>query len=307
MKKILLIVAFACIFIFPSHATEQHDSSALASMFQSESSQSNTEIQSQQQSSQAENEKSSGGSSFIIIVIIVLGVFYFRYRKKRKLITKGFYKQANFYCDKAFINDLLKTAIAVDERGQRLCFYKNNGKYNTAYQVVESMDIISVQLLEDDNVIAETLRTYDNSGPLIGGPLFDDIARSIDKISANSKVQKILLRVLVNSSYNGCCEVLISGKKVHKNSKKYRKIMNDAIDWYNIVAMLMQRFNDSHYYQMPESNINTNKYTNTYTYANRNTNGITSIADELQKLYELKEKGILTEQEFETQKRKILN
>jgi len=312
MKKILLILAFSFFFIFPSHATEQHNSSMLASAFRSESDKSNTDnVQLHKENSQATKEEKGGGSSFVIITIIALGVTGFIYNKKLKLITKGFYAQPNFCCDKAFINNSLKTAIAVDERGQRLCFYKKRGKYNPSYQVIESMDIMSVELLEDDNVIAETLRTDAINGTLIGGPLLGDIIASVASISASNKVKKISLRVSVSSSYNSLCEVIISDKKLNKNKKKYRKIISDAIDWYNIASRLMQRFNDSQHYQMSELDINTN--TNTYidTATNKNSNvnisASISIADELEKLYQLKEKGILSNEEFETQKRRILN
>jgi len=174
--------------------------------------------------------------------------------------------------------------------------------------VVSFSDIIGVELIEDGNTVSKKSTTRTIGGAIVGGVLAGGVGTIVGGLSGNStqknKVSslfvKILLRSLDKPSLLITCFDSRTMTTEHKASIEtdgklesyiYKIGKKNADDIKDLVSVIIDRI-DNKTEDKPVT---------------VETKPSNSIADELLKLNELKEKGILTEEEFTLQKNKILN
>lgn len=194
--------------------------------------------------------------------------------------------------------------FAIDENNEKIALVTQTSK-----QVVNFSDIIGVELIEDGSTISQKSTTRTIGGAIVGGVLAGGAGTIVGGLSGSSaqknKVSlvlvKILLRSLDNTSLTVNCfdsrTMTTEGKASIETEGKmesyiYKIGKKNADDIKDLVSIIIDRV---------DSKTNSAKLA-------ASTNGKSgSISDELIKLSELKEKGILTEEEFMLQKNKILN
>ncbi len=171
---------------------------------------------------------------------------------------------------------------------------------------VKFEDIISVELIEDNNVLMKKSTGRTIGGSIIGSALAGGAGMIVGGLSGSSKqvnlhssvIVKLLLRNASSPSIEIACfdcrTMTIEGKPVKDGSMEesvYKKGLSDAkriTDTLNVIIDAIDRASNSGDSTMP-------------------TTQFSSTADELLKLAQLKEQGILTEEEFNQQKTKLLN
>lgn len=193
--------------------------------------------------------------------------------------------------------------FAVDEINEKIAFVSE-----TANNTASFSDIIGVELVEDGNTVSKKSTSRTIGGAIVGGVLLGGTGTIVGGLSGNSKQKnmvsflavKILLRSIDNPTLRITCfdsrtmttehkaSIETSGKR---ESYIYQMCKKNADDIKDIVSVIIDR-TDSKNLTVPMKN--NSKLSN-------------SVADELLKLNELKEKGILTDGEFIIQKNKILN
>ena len=156
--------------------------------------------------------------------------------------------------------------------------------------IIDFSDIISVELLKDSNVSysKSTMRTI--GGGIVGGVIAGGAGAIVGGLSGGSKEErtisnisvKLLLRNLNLTSIT--MECLKNGSILDNSDSPFIKEAQSIIDHVSVIIDLVDK----------ENGVQKRKSTS-------------SIADELEKLYALKEKGILTEEEFQMQKNKLLS
>lgn len=163
-------------------------------------------------------------------------------------------------------------------------------------------DIISVQLLEDNQTISQKSTGRTIGGALVGGVLAGGAGAIVGGLSGSSKnlnlhssvKVKILLRNSSSPSITIDCfnasTMTVEGKPVKDGSMEYY-IYKQGHDQANRIVDIISVIIDA-----------VDRASN----ANAPVASSGSTADELAKLAILKEKGILTEEEFAEQKKKIL-
>jgi hypothetical protein len=193
--------------------------------------------------------------------------------------------------------------FAIDETNEKIGLVTETTK-----QIVSFSDIIGVELIEDGNTISKKSTTRTIGGAIVGGVLAGGVGTIVGGLSGGStqknKVSslsvKILLRSLDKPSLFITCFDSRTMTTEHKASLEtdgklesyiYKIGKKNADDIKDLVSVIIDR-TDNKTEAIPVANVA--KPSN-------------SIADELMKLNELKEKGILTEDEFTLQKNKILN
>lgn len=136
-------------------------------------------------------------------------------------------------------------------------------------------------------------------GTLIGGLALGGVGAIIGGLSGSKKqintIKKIDLKLTVNNMKSPFIIInfFINTNGVKKTDSDYVKYYQDAQKWYSLVTILIKRADD----------IDNNKIISKKTPAIDKI----SIADEIIKLKDLKDKGILTEEEFDSQKTKLLS
>lgn len=193
--------------------------------------------------------------------------------------------------------------FAIDEINEKIALVTESINH-----IVSFSDIIGVELIEDDNTVSKKSTTRTIGGAIVGGVLAGGVGTIVGGLSGNStqksKVSslfvKILLRSLDKPSLLIKCFDSRTMTTQHKASVEtdgklesyiYKIGKKNADDIKDLVSVIIDR-TDTKNVAIPVeiAPILSN-----------------SIADEILKLNELKERGILTEEEFTLQKNKILN
>jgi hypothetical protein len=192
--------------------------------------------------------------------------------------------------------------FAVDETNEKIGFSSNNKK-----TFINFTDIIGVELIENGNVVIKKNTTRTIGGAIIGGVLAGGAGSIVGGLSGSSTQKnkvtsvhvKLLLRSIDKPSLNIICFESWMNSKLVKTFREnrqeedyvYRIGKRNAVEIKDLISVIIDR-TDNKIKPLIEPHVSTPS---------------NLIADELLKLNTLKEKGILTEEEFSLQKNKILN
>jgi hypothetical protein len=186
--------------------------------------------------------------------------------------------------------------IAIDDDSKQIAVKRNVGKI-TKYKYSE---ILSCEVIEDGITTYKKTNTIGRA--ILGGVIAGGTGAIIGGLSGESKKNneiktlefKILFKDINNPSFKikffDAWEETVGTKKSIKVTDSvygsiYKKELNKLEHWKNIISVI----------------ISNNEENKNITIQN------TSVSDELIKLNNLKEKGIITEEEFIKEKMKILN
>lgn len=185
--------------------------------------------------------------------------------------------------------------IAIDEKNKKICLitYNNLSKLIDLC-VLEYKDILSSEIFVDGVTITKTSRSSQIGGALIGDLLFGSVGAVIGGLSggkvSSEEVKKIDLQIVVNRTSNPIHDINFLNTKCKKNGITYNKAMEKVRHWHGLLAILIKQADLEDAKKEKDSEPSKGN----------------SIADELSKLAELCKQGLLTEEEFKTQKTKLL-
>lgn len=153
-------------------------------------------------------------------------------------------------------------------------------------KVYDFKDIIEYELLEDGDSV-----TKGGLGrAVVGGALLGGVGAIVGSVTGKKKTKSVInslkIKITINDTSNPVIYINLITTKVKSNSSLYKMAYSQA---QTILSML---------------SIITKSDENTAKEENKDT---LSVADEVIKLKKLKDEGILTEEEFNIQKGKILN
>lgn len=187
--------------------------------------------------------------------------------------------------------------FAVDDKKREVAYIEENQETFIPYD-----EIISVEVIEDNTVIASksTMRTI--GGAVVGGALAGGAGAVVGGLSGNTNMKKkvkmvqvkLRLRDISNPTlFINCFDymTMANGQEVKPDGMLgfiYKQGLEHAQQIADLVSVIIDDVDRSQ------------KQTT-------NNNSSSSVADELSKLADLKAKGILTEDEFNSQKSKLLN
>lgn len=156
--------------------------------------------------------------------------------------------------------------------------------------------MLSCEIFTDGDTVTKTSRSSQAGGALVGGVLLGGVGAIIGGLSgkktAVEKVRRVDLRIVVNNTQKPVHDINLYSGETNKNSMFHKAATEKARHWHSLIAILIKRADEED--KAKESTpqpVEKNK----------------SVADELSKLMELKEKGILTDEEFTQQKLKLLS
>ena len=192
--------------------------------------------------------------------------------------------------------------FGVDENSKKIAFVKKFHK-----EIVPFDQIISVEILEDNTILQQksSLRTI--GGAVVGGAIAGGAGAIVGGLSGDSKQNKkvskvqikIKLRDINHPSFTINCfdskTMTVGGKPIKPSSIEghlYKQGLKDA-----------QRIADTISAIIDITDKNTKSIIQT---PPQSAKVIGSVADELSKLADLKNKGILTDEEFAAQKKALL-
>lgn len=170
------------------------------------------------------------------------------------------------------------------------------------YKVFNYSDIINVSYEENGKQLYSKSSGRTVGGAIVGGMLMGGAGAVVGGLSGGSKVNKEVtemnVKIILRSTSQPTCILQYNDAKKNLNTKNdidnqlYTSYLKNAIQAKDLLSVIIDKSNNKNIYA---SQIN-----------NQNNGKITSVADELMKLAKLKSDGILTEEEFQAQKAKLL-
>ena len=148
-------------------------------------------------------------------------------------------------------------------------------------RIIPYKDILGVEILADDKSIEKAQRESQIGATLMGGVLFGMAGAFLAGALSSKSVYKLELVLMVNDINKPIEKIMFSDEKVDLDNE----ILKIIKEWYSIVNILIKKADKEDY------ELEVEKF---------------SLSEELLKLNDLKEKGILTGEEFQTQKLRLL-
>ena len=189
------------------------------------------------------------------------------------------------------INDY---AFVTDDTNQFIAIVTPDNFYVHRYS-----DIVSIAYEENGNDVFNKAL----GGAVVGGLLFGGVGAIVGgntaKATQNKEIKSMSIKVLLKSTSNPTIAlkiykagpdgaVLETKKEIYRT--QYEQLMKEVSDIKDIFSIILDIVDKNSVQQVAALNVNQN----------------ISVSDELMKLLQLKEAGVLTEDEFQAQKAKLL-
>lgn len=221
---------------------------------------------------------------WVIILSVILGISlpiiqYFSTQQKAKSLKNI----PKFVCDEIItLGDL---GVAIDVKQKKIALTNE-----PAPLVINYTDLINVELIENGTTVLKKTTSRTVGGAVIGGVLLGPLGAIFGGVSGKShlhgKTNSIALKITINNMQKPIHYLYFLNVETKRNSLVYSNAKTLAEKWHGKFATIINSVDNS----MANTDVQSN-----------------SIADELLKLNTLREKGIITEDEFNKQKQKLLN
>jgi len=188
--------------------------------------------------------------------------------------------------------------FALDARNRRVGILRGQGLHPT---MISYRDVLSSEIIVDGETVTKTSRGSQIGGALIGGLALGGVGAIIGGLSGSAKstekISKLALMVTINDVRNPVHYVVLldDGIAHEKSSHAYKNAMGEAQKWHGKIKVLIHQTDQEDRRQEQETAAKTVAVVPQE-----------SLADQLAKLGELRDRGILTEAEFASQKAKLL-
>lgn len=211
----------------------------------------------------------------------------------RAIDFANFLHNFNLVVTQSLCDSTEMAGIALDEVKKEICLWTYSGQYSG--RKIKYSDILSIAIVQDDISILETNRTSQLGGALVGGILLGGVGAAVGalsgkKQSSTGKVKKLELVIKLNDTSNPIFTISKLHSETFMNNQNYIVPKKELDYWHAVFEAIIKQAD------MEYQNLN-----------HASSREALSVSDELKKLAELKESGILTEDEFIQQKQKLLH
>ena len=161
-------------------------------------------------------------------------------------------------------------------------------------------DILSVEIVEDGHTITKTSRSSQVAGAILGGIVAGGVGAVIGGLSgqtsSHNRVTRIDLKIIVNDTKSPIYTVNFLNLATTKGSWVYKPAMELANHWHALLSVLIKQADQE------DKAVATSQQV-----ATQHGSQSISVADELKKLVDLRDAGVLSQAEFDAAKNKLLN
>ncbi len=190
------------------------------------------------------------------------------------------------------------TGLAIDEERKKVVLIKN-GPTGVDLKPITYRDVLSSEIFVDGETVTKTARGSQLGGATIGGLALGGVGAIIGGLSgktrSSEKVKRVDLRVTVNDTKSPLHDINFMDIEGKKDGIIYKSAMDQARHWHGLIAVLIKMAdNEDVRKEGGESS------------SQANGGSTSSLADELSKLSDLRDKGVLSDEEFSIQKQKLL-
>ncbi len=235
---------------------------------------------------------------FLVIAIVGAIVSGVLTDNKKKELVSEIETLDDFTPTQHFMGADGNSGIAIDETRRKICLIRSFGSF-TSKRVLPYQDVIASEIAEDGESITKTMRSSQIGGAVVGAVLLGGVGALIGGLSGKTKtkntVKRIELQISLNDTSNPIHNILFLNIETNRDGIVYKSSFQSAQRWHGIVAAVIR-----------QADADAQSLFATQQQPSISASG-SSLADELKKLADLHSAGILTKEEFHTQKAKILN
>ncbi|EMI11233.1 SHOCT domain-containing protein, partial [Anoxybacillus gonensis] len=201
-----------------------------------------------------------------------------------------------FQMSKSLVSIHNNLTIAIDNNSKQVAFVDLSENIN----LYNYRELLEVEVIEDGETVTKTSRSSQIGGALIGGLIAGGTGAIIGGLSGkqvtNEEVKKVYLKILVNDIDNPVKKVVLLDKQqaIKKSHYEYQIAKEKALEWHSLIRVLINIADKE----------DTEKQSKETTVRQRES---LFVADELLKLAQLHKDGMLTKEEFEAEKQKLLS
>ncbi|MFU2014806.1 SHOCT domain-containing protein [Peribacillus butanolivorans] len=194
--------------------------------------------------------------------------------------------------------------LSFDKNSNKICILKKFGSmyeegFNFSTKYFSHTDLLESKIIEDGVSVTQTSRSSQIGGALVGGIIAGGVGAIIGglsgKTTTSQTVKSLKLQIVVNDTTKATQEMIfiLDNKGVSKDSEYYKGVISNINEWHNIISVLINKADKEENGQLKNE-----------PFLNNTSNINTS--EEIRKLYDLFKEGILTQEEFELQKKKLI-
>jgi hypothetical protein len=187
------------------------------------------------------------------------------------------------------------TGIAFDEARMTLCLLRT-GTEGVTHRLIGYKDLMSAEIFQDGDSITKTVRSSQIGGAVVGGLLLGGVGVVVGGLSGKKRttttINQVVLRVVVNDTSAPLHDVLIFTGAAAKQSQLFSNAVTLGRKWHGILEVLIKRSEEAERSEGVGTSVPASV--------------TSSVADEVQKLADLVQKGLLTVDEFKHQKARLL-
>lgn len=267
------------------------------------------------------------GVVFTLPTIFVVFAMIFGNTEKAKKAQEDFKKRFEDKIKKKFDEEKVEisqqyrtnnySVVGVDESNRKVCFLDSNSDMNLkdlhfygavtdniqySARTYDYKDILESEVIIDGETITKTSRSSQLGGAILGGILAGGVGAVIGglsgKTASKEKVKTIQLKVIVNDTKKPLQIItfLNETNSIDRNNQKFIKANKEVIHWHSLFKVIIDMADkEEKSNQVIQNNIN-NSSSQSF-----------NTADEIRKLHDLLKEGIITQEEFNLQKKKIIS
>lgn len=259
--------------------------------------------------------------NFIVAIIIGFGLslasLWYAKRKKTEQNDKAdsdllsyLSSIEGFQSSQRFISEDKKHVVAIDEGSKKVCFVDNN--FGIGKRIYSYKELMRSEIVEDGVSITNTSRSSQLGGAILGGMIAGGVGAVVGALSGSqmteSHVKSITLQITTNDTRTPIqyIKFLFLQEAIAKNTVRYQQAIKEANRWHGLISVLIKRAD-----QEEQENREREKASSTES-VTPDMEGTsppqvspTSVADELGKLADLLKQGLITQEEFDVQKKRL--
>lgn len=238
----------------------------------------------------------------LLIVIVGVGIGIAQavaVSNKKKAMEEKLESLPDFSPTQKIMGNNGDTGLAIDEERKKVVLIKNSPT-GVHLKPITYRDVLSSEIFVDGETVTKTARGSQLGGALIGGLALGGVGAIIGGLSgktrSSEKVKRVDLRITVNDTKSPLHDINFMDIEGKKDGIIYKSAMDQARHWHGLIAVLIKMADNE-------------DVRNESGKASSQENGgsTSSLADELSKLSDLRDKGVLSDEEFSIQKQKLLS
>jgi hypothetical protein len=183
--------------------------------------------------------------------------------------------------------------LGLDENIKKIGYFTENN-----YKLYSYRDILRSEILIDGVQVTRTSRSSQLGGAILGGILAGGVGAIIGGLSASqettNEIKRVDLNIIVNDTSSPQLAITLIKPEsgiIEARNKTYK---DEASHWHNLISVLIH-----------QADLEDEK-NETIPISHPTSSGTQSLADEIEKLASLMEKGLITKEEFEKQKANLI-